>query len=233
MVRIPDLYALQELDAELDAAERTLADLRARQIEDESVQPAQERIDGLTVALRSAAQVQRSADDDAEDGKAKVTGVEEKLYGGSVTVARELKDLQKDLESLQRSQAAREETALDALTAVGSLHTELESSVHELERRRDEWQAEQAQIATDAETLDEKVAALRERRRTADAPIDAQTLALYERLRKMRGGRAVARVERGACLGCRISLPSHIFQRARSGMAVIQCTSCERILYVG
>ncbi len=233
MVRIPDLYALQELDGELDALERTLADLHARQIDDDSVVPAQEHIDELTAALRTATQEQRTANDESEDGKAKVTAVDAKLYDGSVTVAKELRDLQKELESLQRVQAERDETALNALSAVESIRGELESSTKDLAGQRAAWAKDQATIAAEATAVEANLNALRERRQNAVRPIDAPTIALYERLRKMRGGRAVARVERGACLGCRISLPSHIFQRARSGMAVIQCTSCERILYVG
>ena len=68
-----------------------------------------------------------------------------------------------------------------------------------------------------------------ERGRWTDV-IDAPTLGLYERLRSGRQGRAVARVERSICQGCRIGLPSHLVQRVRSGVVLVQCPSCERIL---
>jgi len=42
----------------------------------------------------------------------------------------------------------------------------------------------------------------------------------------------VVKVERGMCQGCRISLPMSVLQKARSGFDVVQCVSCERILYV-
>jgi predicted nucleic acid-binding Zn-ribbon protein len=44
----------------------------------------------------------------------------------------------------------------------------------------------------------------------------------------------VVKVERGACLGCRLTVPTVILQRARSGMnpTPVQCPSCERMLYV-
>jgi predicted nucleic acid-binding Zn-ribbon protein len=32
------------------------------------------------------------------------------------------------------------------------------------------------------------------------------------------------------CQGCRISLPMSVLQRARTGVSVVQCVSCERIL---
>jgi predicted nucleic acid-binding Zn-ribbon protein len=63
--------------------------------------------------------------------------------------------------------------------------------------------------------------------------VDPKTLSFYDALRAKHQGRAVAKVERGTCGGCRISLPMSLLQRARSGSHVmVQCSSCERILYV-
>jgi len=39
-------------------------------------------------------------------------------------------------------------------------------------------------------------------------------------------------VEQGLCQGCRISLPMSIVQKARAGVGLVQCVSCERILLV-
>jgi len=43
---------------------------------------------------------------------------------------------------------------------------------------------------------------------------------------------SVAKVEGGACQGCRISLPMNLLQKARSGNSLVQCSSCERVLYL-
>jgi len=233
MVRISDLYALQELDTEIDGLERALDELRSRHGADESTGVLEERIAELEEVVKTARQERRGASDEADDGRAKVVAVEEKLYGGSITNAKELRDLQKELESLQRQQAARDETALSALAAVELAETDLARVRAELSSGQSSWEAEQSQVSGEVEGLEAQVAALRQRRQAASRPVDAPTMALYERLRRMRAGRAVARVQRGACLGCRISLPSQVFQKARSGLAVVQCTSCERILYVG
>jgi predicted nucleic acid-binding Zn-ribbon protein len=59
-------------------------------------------------------------------------------------------------------------------------------------------------------------------------------VAAYDRLRRRRRGVAVVRVERGTCLGCRLTVPTVVLQRARSGTNPnpVQCPSCERMLYV-
>jgi predicted nucleic acid-binding Zn-ribbon protein len=63
--------------------------------------------------------------------------------------------------------------------------------------------------------------------------MDPRTLSLYEGLRSTRQGRGVALMERGACQGCRITLPTHLVQRLRAGGQLVQCPSCERILVAG
>lgn len=233
MVHISDLYALQEIDSEIDGLERTFADLRTRQGEDDNVAAARERVVALEEAAREAAREQRSADDEAEDGRTKVGAVETKLYSGTITNAKELRDLQKDFEALQRQQAAREEAALAALTRSEETQAEAQAAQQALQAGGVSWLEEQTRIAAEIELLEGQLEQLRARRLGAVRPVDSLTLSLYERLRKMRKGAAVARVQGGACMGCRILLPSQLFQKARSGMTVVQCSSCERILYVG
>lgn len=233
MVRVSDLYALQLVDSEIDDAARTLAELRARQLESEELAELRERLPELDQAARTAGGELREAETDVEDGKEKLAGVESKLYGGTITATKELRDLQKELEILQRQQRTREERALQAMIGAEEARGALGDTRRRIEEGTTAWETEQAQIVDEIAEVEGRLEALRGRRQAALRPIDQPSLALYEQLRRMRAGRAVARVQGGACLGCRIALPSTVFQRARSGMNVVQCTSCQRILYVG
>jgi predicted nucleic acid-binding Zn-ribbon protein len=44
---------------------------------------------------------------------------------------------------------------------------------------------------------------------------------------------AVARIQGGACGGCRVSLPDAVRKLAFSAEQIPQCPNCERILYFG
>jgi predicted nucleic acid-binding Zn-ribbon protein len=233
MVRVSDLYALQLVDSEIDGLEQELAGLRARQGEDEELVALREQIPELEETARGAEKEQRESEVEVEDGNEKVSAVESKLYSGTVTNTKELRDLQRELELLQRQQRAREDRELQAMVRADDARTAAVQARETLEQGLTAWQTDQERLAEQIAELERRVAGLREDRAKAQTPIDAPTLGLYERLRRTRAGRAVARVQGGACLGCRIALPSTIFQRARSGMAVVQCSSCERILYVG
>jgi predicted nucleic acid-binding Zn-ribbon protein len=233
MVRVSDLYALQLVDSEIDEVERTLTELRGRQTPSEELAELRERLPELEATVRSTAAELREAETEVEDGKEKLAAVETKLYSGSVTATKELRDLQKELEILQRQQRTREERALQAMIGADEARGGLSDTRERIENGAAAWDADQAQIVREIAEIEARLEVLRGRREAARWPIEQPTLALYDRLRRMRAGRAVARVQGGACLGCRIALPSTVFQRARSGMNVVQCTSCERILYVG
>jgi predicted nucleic acid-binding Zn-ribbon protein len=52
----------------------------------------------------------------------------------------------------------------------------------------------------------------------------------YEALRRTKGGLAVAKVVRGLCQACRMSLPTQLQQRVRNGRQTVLCSSCGRML---
>jgi predicted nucleic acid-binding Zn-ribbon protein len=99
----------------------------------------------------------------------------------------------------------------------------------ELEER---WEADRARLLSEQQDIRAGLATLEEKRRQHSGQVDAESLRLYETLRASHQGRAVAKVERGTCQGCRITLPMTLLQKARSGAVIVQCSSCERILYV-
>jgi len=76
------------------------------------------------------------------------------------------------------------------------------------------------------------LASLEQRREDLAARIDAASLELYQDLRQKRQGRAVAKVEQGMCQGCRLVLSMTELQRARISQELVQCSSCQRILYL-
>jgi predicted nucleic acid-binding Zn-ribbon protein len=233
MVRIAELDRLQQVDLDVDSAESELAEIEAQLNEAGPLAALRERESALQAALTPARATLRQAETEAEDGREKVGAVAQKLYGGTVTATRELQDLQHELEALQRQQQERDDRALQAMSGVEEIETSLQALRLEIAETEQQSGAAASELQSRAAELHKTLDALHEKRAQAARPIDAATLALYERLRRRWNGKAVARVQRGVCLGCRIMLPSNLFNRARSGMTVVQCSNCERILYVG
>ena len=167
-----------------------------------------------------------------EEVRVKVQPVEEKLYGGTVKIPKELVGLQQDVDSLRARQRELEDRDLEAMSAVEEVERALAEGERRLSEMEAEWKAEQESLHQQRGALQQELRELEGRRSGQQATIDAAAMRQYETLRAQHQGRAVAKVEPGICQGCRITLPMHVLQRARRGNHLVQCTSCERILYL-
>jgi predicted nucleic acid-binding Zn-ribbon protein len=232
MTSIAGLFALQQIDLELRADRAELEEIESRFGETDELRDARRLVDEKKQALRTAEKSEKEAEYEADEQRRKIQPVEEKLYKGRVTNPKELEDLQKDLDSLQRRREVLDERALAALDEVEAAQHVLEQAEDALRALAGEFDAGQEEMQGRRSELERQLRELEERRAAGAQALDADLLALYERIAKKRQGRGVAKVEGGTCGGCRISLPMNVLQRARNSANLIQCSSCERILYV-
>ena len=229
---ISELYALQELDLAIAADRAAIADLDSRTDEPEELVEARETFRTSQETLRAAEHKFKESEFEADELRRKIDPLEQKLYKGAVTAPKELEDLQADIDSLKRRRSTLEDQALAAMDALESAQqqfTDAEQRVHTL---AEQYGVEREDMGVRRQEIDAEIARLGQEREEAAAEIDPALMALYEKLRANKGGRAVAKLEGGACQGCRISLPMNVQQRARAGATVVQCPSCERILYM-
>lgn len=231
MTNVSDLVRLQETDVALDSRRASLADAEVRLGETEDLIALRARADDLRDAVRKAQSAQKDIEVEADDLKAKIAPQETKLYSGSVKSPKELAGLQADIDQLKRHLSAVEDRDLEALAAVDAAESELRSASAELESIESAWNEEQGDLRARIEQLTTEIAEYAEQRDDRSAEIDGELLRSYDRIRLAHAGRAVAKLDRNLCLGCRISLPTNLVNRARAGHTLVQCPNCERILY--
>jgi predicted nucleic acid-binding Zn-ribbon protein len=63
------------------------------------------------------------------------------------------------------------------------------------------------------------------------ASLSAPTLALYEQVARVRKGIGVSMAQDGLCSACHVRLRPTVYQQVRHNDSVVQCESCQRILY--
>ena len=100
-----------------------------------------------------------------------------------------------------------------------------------LQKFRIQADKQQAGLIQEREQIQNERAASLEQRQGAISTIQPDDLATYNRLRKLRTGVAVAKVEERACNACGSTLTAALHQAARSPSQVVFCDSCGRILY--
>ena len=227
-----ELYALQEIDSAIDVAQATLAAVEEQLGETEELTSGRVAVEEHREALRGLRESQRDVEWQVDDARSHVTAVESKLYGGTVRNPKELAGLNDDANMLKGHLQLREDELLNHMVKVEEQEAALRQAEAVLKEVEGRWRGEQADLLGQKERLEAELAELAGSRRGQAGRIDGRVLELYDLLRGRRQGKAVAKAERGMCQGCRISLPMSVLQKARSGFDVVQCVSCERILYV-
>jgi predicted nucleic acid-binding Zn-ribbon protein len=228
-----ELYALQEVDSAVDACERELEQVRAHLDEGAEVAAARAEVARLETELAAAQRRLRELETAATDLRAKMTPIEQRLYSGAVRHPKELQGLQDELTMYRRQLDRVEDDELAAMEALEGATAALAAARERLVALETAWQEEQARLRQREQELLAQRDRLQAQRQARAGRVTPTLLALYERLRPLKRGQAVARIERGVCAGCRITLPTTVQQRARAGTQVLQCPSCERILYAG
>ncbi|MBI1885523.1 MAG: hypothetical protein HYS09_04310 [Chloroflexi bacterium] len=209
-----------------------LAEIETSLGETEELIARREEIAQRKEALRRLHDEQKVVNFEVDEIRTKASGIEKKLYGGSVRNPKELEDLQQDLEAIRRQLARPEDELLNLMVQVDEAEQALREAEADLGILEAGWKEEQAALRQEKEQLLAEVADLEEKRTRQSNPVQPQVLSLYDLLRERRQGKAVAKAERGMCQGCRITLPVSVLQKARAGAGLVQCVSCERILYV-
>lgn len=224
------LFQLQEIDLELESDRHTLKLIIGQLGDSNSVIRAQEQMDSEKQVLEEVTRQQQSLDREIEDVTAKLKKVGEDLYGGKIRNPKELTDLQHESESLKANLSRLEEQALEIMERVESASKRVTAADSELNRLKSEWQRQQQKLTADMEKLKNSIAGLEQKRERVVKDIEPQTVEIYQEIRKQRGT-AVAKVQQGTCLGCRITLPVSDLQRVRGG-GMVRCSSCGRILFL-
>jgi predicted nucleic acid-binding Zn-ribbon protein len=233
MTSAADLLALQEIDLRRDTRRALIADVEMRLGETDELVAARERIAAAEAEVARLRGEQRALDDASADLDSKIRPLEQKLYGGSIRNPKELTDLQRDVQSLKARRSALDDQGLALMESLESAQAEMKRAAAQLELTLADWQSDQDELQLAKSRAEKESGELEAARNLRTKDMDALSLGLYESLRRVKQGRGVARIERGTCQGCRLSLPTHLVQQVRTGGTLVQCPSCERILVAG
>jgi hypothetical protein len=137
----------------------------------------------------------------------------------------------KEIEYNQTAIGKEEDQILVILEETEPLAKVLEEATVVLARDEKSVAADRAELevlnAEDTRTLN----AYLEERATLARDIDEDLFDRYERVRKARGGVALAAAREEECEACKVKMRPQVFQEVRRNDTIISCDSCSRILY--
>lgn len=229
------LLNLQELDTELERLDhraRTLPEaVEAARLKDRLDELDAELMAAQT-RVSDVGRQQRKAESDVDQVRKRADRDAKRLESGQVTNAKELQNLQSEIVSLKRRQTELEEVVLEVMERAEELNAQVARLTEERERVVAEHTAVVARRDTAAAGIRwDRDRASQDRARVAEE-IPADLLAFYEKLRAQYDGVAAAPLRYGRCGGCELALSTAELNEIRTQAAdeVVRCEDCRRIL---
>ena len=232
MTTIQHIFELQELDWKIDRFKNDLESVDKHLHDQSALIKAKARVLALEKTLLEMQRNHMSESQEVVDLKEQAGALEKKLYGGSVRNPKELESLQLELSYSKKRLGEHEEKLINLMIEVvenGQLTADAKLNLTNLQA---DWAASQISLTEERSRL---VALSRDstvEREQIVASISPSQIAQYERIKAAKQGYAVAKIERGQCTGCRLTLPTKDLQRARNMSDISTCGSCGRILYM-
>ncbi len=227
------LYAVQQIDTLIQRAKRTQTNL------DNGTAAG-----AAAAAANSAAQARKAElhtlAGDLKDNELKLSTVEtkrksyqQKLYQGSVTNAKELANIEKEIEALGRQQSdldGRILTLMDEVEQAQVASGAADAAAHAAEGHRAEIIAA---YRSRYEALTLELSSLTQQRDAAAAAVeDKAALNRYDGIRAKAAGIGIAKIEGDTCGGCHMKLSSTLIKTVKEQTQIQTCENCGRLLLI-
>lgn len=224
------LYKLQHIDQELHQRQQALNEIETQLSDDKALARAKSTLASQKARLTETEKRQKEAEWELEDLQQKANQVNAKLYGGKVKNPKELVNLDLESKELRKTVRQKEDALLELMSEVEDIQAKARETDKELKEVSQEWRRRQEALTQRKSAVEAELASFQQSRQESAAEISPEAVALYDEVRTTKE-QAVAKVERGRCQGCHITLPTTQWQKAKAGN-LVQCDSCGRILYV-
>ena len=234
MWAIRQIYDLQLLDWDIQKREEDLAGMLETLADDSERVSAGRRLDALQQKLDDLVEPRRRSESAIQQAEQRLSEIERRMYSGFVTNPRELEAFQEEQATLNRNRSAEEDRLLEYMVEMEetqSLRDEARVAFEQIDGERNRLVAE---LGARRKELESELPELHRERQAVSSEQPQSILAIYETVRRSRGGQGVALMDnRGLCGGCRLTVTSAEMQRVRASREIVQCGSCSRILVFG
>jgi uncharacterized protein len=230
---LPDLerlIALQRLDSATHDARRRLAE------EPERMKAFEARLEAAKAAVATAKErlaenqnARRVIEKDVAVHQGRLSKFRDQLMSVKTNV--EYQAMQKEIEFAQTEVKAHEDRILERMLEADDLTAAVKRAEAESAAEQKSVEADRkgyaAELAGVREALDRNIG---ERVEVVRA-LSPQVLAVFELVARRRHGVAVAEARDGICTICHVRLRPQVFNTIRRNEEIVQCDSCQRILY--
>jgi uncharacterized protein len=229
----PDLervIALQRLDSTSHDAQRRLAEEpeRTKALQGR-LDAAQQRLANAKTQLADNQNARRAIEKDVAVHQGRLSKFREQAM--AVKTNQEYHAVQKEIGFAQAEIKSMEDKILERMLEADDLTAGVKRAEKELADEQKAVDAEGRRMAAEVGELKAFLERTIGERTALVGAIDPQVLAIFDLVSKRRHGIAVAEARDGICTICHVRLRPQVFNSVRRNDSIIQCDSCQRILY--
>lgn len=230
---LPDLERLihlQELDSRLAAAHHTVAGAPEREVAlDDRLTAARAAVDAAKAAIAENQNTRRGVDKDLLASQQRLEKYKEQSM--AVKTNTEFHAMQHQMEAVKAEIDQFESRVLEVMMQADELTAGLKSAEKALAAEEAAVAAERKAMEAERKAAQAEVEACAAERATIVSQMDPHVVSMFERVARARGGIGLARAEKERCVVCQVRLRPMVYNEVMHNDAIIQCDSCQRILY--
>src|SRR6185295_679137 len=214
---------IAELTREVSSLPRHIADIERK------LESHERKLEADRAAVSANQKERKSLDGDIQIQQQKISKLKDQMLQAKTN--EQYRAFQHEIDYCDKEIRRCEDRTLDLMGESEPLERNVKAAETALKQEKTQVETEKQQTrertAVDQRELDQ----LTTERRGIASQINPAVLAAYERVRKLRGGVAVAEAVDGRCSKCHMALRLQFFQDLKRGQQIMHCESCSRILY--
>jgi predicted nucleic acid-binding Zn-ribbon protein len=225
------LIQLQSLETAVEESRRRVA-AHPQRVEEVDARLTHSRaaLDDAKQRLKASQDLRRDQEKEAATYQARLSKFKDQL--SAVKTNREYQAIQIETQTAQKELGVVEEKVLERMMEADALAAEVKKAEQIFTAQQKEVDVDKKALAEELATVEAALAQASERRAAVIAGMEPRLVALFEQVARARKGIAICIASReGLCTACNVRLRPQVFQEVRRNDAIIQCFSCNRILY--
>ncbi len=227
--RLGNLYELQLIDKQLDELEELRGDLPLIVNElNAHMEVLQNNIDSKLAEKEEAQKLRLENDEAIKELDEKLKKYKAQLF--KVRNNKEYDALTKEIDFSETNILEREEENKEIENRVGVLALEIEEVQADLDKLQKEFKEKEEELKKIIAINEKEEAHLNKLREVIVEKIKKNDYNTYMRIRKAKGGIAIAPVYRGSCSGCHNVIPPQRQLEIKQNNRLFSCEACGRIL---
>jgi uncharacterized protein len=224
------LIHLQQLDNALEDARRRIADVPARAAAlDQRLATKAAAVDAASHNLAGNQTARRGVEKDLAVVQGRLTKFRDQLM--EVKTNKEYQAMQHEIAGAEQGVRGFEDKILELMLEADDIAAHLRAGEKELAEEQRAIDEERRTLESQRSTLESSMQRIAAERARVAAEASPQSLALFDYIARNRKGIAVVEARDGHCSFCQVRLRPQVFNEIRRNESLIQCDSCQRLLY--